>query len=233
MNNHLSKFDRSPSLTAGNRQSRGFTLIELLVVIAIISLLASILIPSLNRARELTKRVTCGSSLKQIGLGMSMYAGDNSAKYPYMWTAHWPFGDFCLGPHSPPGTSYCPGFLALVPNYVPAINTFFCPTNTQFKPEYHWPYISNDKKALAGYCYWANYRTGTLTEDDVACSLKSPGDSVMASDIMTKNVPSWTSHRKGDCFDGGNVLFNDGHVEWKDENQTEERRELAGVDFWF
>ena len=233
MNNHLSKFDRSTSLTAGNRQSCGFTLIELLVVIAIISLLASILMPSLHRARELTKRVTCGSSLKQIGLGMKMYAGDNGTKYPPMWGSHWPLGDFCLGPHSPPATSYCPGFMALVPDYVPAIETFFCPTNIYFNAERHWPYYANDKKAIAGYCYWANYITADLTEDDVACSLKSPGDSVMASDIMSKNMPSWTSHRKGDCFDGGNVLFNDGHVEWKNQSQTELKRELGGKDFWF
>ncbi len=233
MNNRLSKFDRLASLTAGNRHSGGFTLIELLVVIAIISLLASILLPSLNRAKELTTRVTCGSSLKQIGIGMNMYAGDNSTKYPHMWVAHWPVGSFCLGPHSPPGTSYCPGFLALVPNYVPTIGTFFCPTNTYFDQERYWPYHANDQLAFAGYCYWANYITADLTEDDVACSLKSPASAVMASDIMSQSRPSWTNHRKGDCFDGGNVLFNDGHVEWKKQSQTEQKRDLGGVDFWF
>ena len=50
------------------RRMRGFTLIELLVVIAIISLLVSILIPSLKRAKELARRAVCASNLHQPGL---------------------------------------------------------------------------------------------------------------------------------------------------------------------
>jgi len=54
----------------------GFTLIELLVVIAIISLLVSILLPSLQSAREIAKSVVCMSNLKNIGLGIVQYAED-------------------------------------------------------------------------------------------------------------------------------------------------------------
>ena len=59
-----------------NSQSRGFTLIELLVVIAIISLLISILLPSLNRAQELAQRVQCISNQKQLGLAFVSYYND-------------------------------------------------------------------------------------------------------------------------------------------------------------
>ena len=58
------------------RQSRGFTLVELLVVIAIISLLASILLPSLQRANESAKRVMCMSNLASIGVAQEMYSVD-------------------------------------------------------------------------------------------------------------------------------------------------------------
>jgi prepilin-type N-terminal cleavage/methylation domain-containing protein len=67
--------------TMHRRTSRiaAFTLIELLVVIAIISLLISILLPALSRAREIGNRTVCASNMKQIGTAMLQYAGDDEA----------------------------------------------------------------------------------------------------------------------------------------------------------
>ncbi len=64
------------------RRDTGFTLIELLVVIAIIALLIAILLPSLSRARELSKRLVCASNIKGIGTSCKIYANDNSEKWP-------------------------------------------------------------------------------------------------------------------------------------------------------
>jgi prepilin-type N-terminal cleavage/methylation domain-containing protein/prepilin-type processing-associated H-X9-DG protein len=79
---------RAPSLLLGG----GFTLIELLVVIGILAILAALILPALASAREASRRTSCISNLRQIGLAIHMYAEDSNGKIPF-------------GPEAPPFTS--------------------------------------------------------------------------------------------------------------------------------
>jgi prepilin-type N-terminal cleavage/methylation domain-containing protein len=73
------------------RAPLAFTLIELLVVIAIIAILAAMLLPALARDKESGRTIACNNSLRQLGMAMQMYMGDNQGTLPpHITSARWP-----------------------------------------------------------------------------------------------------------------------------------------------
>jgi len=105
-------------MTHSNARGRfAFTLIELLVVIAIIAILAGILLPALAKAKDKTKKTQCMANLRQMGIGSTMYAGDNNG---------WITGCF---------DDYSDDLSWLYPAYIPAAQgqtVFVCPSTQDY-----------------------------------------------------------------------------------------------------
>jgi prepilin-type N-terminal cleavage/methylation domain-containing protein len=81
---------RLSKTTKTDRPKRaGFSLVELLVVIGIIAVLIGILMPSLRRARLSAQRVACASNLRQMGMGILMYANDHKQRLPFIVEPLW------------------------------------------------------------------------------------------------------------------------------------------------
>lgn len=122
---------------------KAFTLVELIAVVAIAGLLAGMLLPALTRAKSKAKTVNCLSNLRQIGIGLALYADNHGGRLPIAEKI----------PTRPVQTNApLPAIQMLLHEYVAgATDTFHCPDDRKgwFEREgtsYEWEYMFNGKR---------------------------------------------------------------------------------------
>ena len=209
----------------GKRPS--FTLIELLIVIAIIAILAAMLLPALNKAKEKAQGIFCVSNLKQLAVAFVSYTADNKDRLPHY-----------MSPLGGDGIAWHTNFIHL--GYLPNVKSLICPslraegqwqiydgglyTKLYKKPTYPWVGIGINA-SLTGYA--GSGASAAAKESAHVTAVKKPSQVYLALDTLFKTTAS-PSDYKGSHFVYGvngtermpharhsgavDVLYLDGHA---------------------
>jgi len=201
------------------QRQRGFTLIELLVVIAIIAILAAILFPVFAQAREKARQAGCLSNMKQVALGLQMYAGDYDETLP-----HQP--DETVFNYADPSAR--PNFLKSLIPYTKNTGIFLCPSAVPIPSSYK-AYIPTRTSATNyfgnGVVMGRSLAVVPNASDIIYCQeLDWSNNSAQLRPLSTKpgKYCCWCwiadNGKPGYSFihmDGGNFVYADGHARYK------------------
>lgn len=185
-----------------------FTLIELLVVIAIIGILSSILLPSLSKAREKSKRTFCKNNLKQNIYGATMHANNNNHIFP-LRTSNW-----CTTISNPQSK---PIMLGEVAEALDSLQTLYCPNiptrmvgtsnKRNFSYKFNQTRYKNRRWTQAGYAYRKFNDLSLFSMDYVDSSKALISDAFMY--FRGERFPYLTHGPEG-----FNVAYGDSSVTW-------------------
>lgn len=195
------------------RGRRAFSLVELLVVIGIIAVLVGILVPAFGRAREQARRARCLANLRSLGQQMFAYANHHRDRLPN---------------GNPPRTWADPGAADWVmKNFADdlrASGVFHCPSDRDEEPTEIANAVHNTQaSARVSYEFYSLF----FAPEHGPKLARMKGRAPLAWDLdggpraadLERNGPSPVENHG---TTGGNVLFSDGHAEWKDVGEWED-----------
>lgn len=192
-----------------------FTLIELLAVIAIVSVLMTLIVVGLKSTRERANGVACMSNLRQIGVALALYAGDNNGKYP---------GPSWAAVISSTGevTAGSGIFVTFLDPYTQNNDKLWdCPSRPELRKKGFTGYMQGAVQGQPVFGY-VNPKYEPLTSIQILSIEPDPSKRWMLEDLDAWNVPNpvyndiapYPAHNLG-----RNVLYLDGHVQWVQSQQ--------------
>ncbi len=214
-----------------HRKLTGFTLIELLVVVSLIVLLIAMLLPALGSAREVARRSSCSSNLRQIGNAFLEYMTDNDKwfiTYPTNTNSAMVFGgragDWTGGYNSATGHGPADRLLNRyvgVPNNVDDtydVPLFRCPSDKgALAANAAWDHTYTDVGSSYAYNYWASIGGFSTLKNRRLTAAKKPDFTILVGGHPIHNfvgggdrLQRWHDNERPTA----NILFIDNHVEY-------------------